>query len=277
MNTKKQTIQSRIIEQIISGIIKLTDKMFDLYSQTAKWNEKSDMLEFENRHTNKASAMKKAGWFFLLFILMPLIACLDYTSVSAFIDYLAKSSGGMIGGVIQLVGVFIFLLLEIAIGWLLNYAKDKPMLKLFGIICAILITIAPSVLVYVTYYINPDKTQLLFVKTVVLMVISILFHALLFLLIGEIWEGIIYYKYRFTRWLHNMKNPAKLMTIEKDKLQKEFIDFDMYVMEDNNNGAKHLNNNRAWYLKQKFKKGDIERETDLSDYNPEVSYAPSQS
>ncbi len=275
MTTKKQTLQSHIIEQIISGIVKITDKIFDLYSQAAKWHEKSDMLEFENRHTNKANTMKKTGWFFLLFILMPLIACLDYTSVASFIDYLAKQNGGMIGTFIQFIGVFFFLLIEIGLGWFLASSKDKPLRRLLAILCATIVTVAPSGLVYVTYYINPEKTQLLFVKTLVLMIISILLHALIFLLIDEIWAGILFYKYRLKRWLHDKENPAKLISIEKSKLQKEFIDFDVYVVEESDNGARHLYNNRAWYLKEKFKKGDIEHETDLSDYNPNTSYAPS--
>lgn len=261
------TFQNRIAEQITSIIAKLVGVYFELYSLIPDRQEQERLLDFQYRESSNATAIVKAGWFFLLFILLPVIGLFDYSSVLPFLSYLSAMSGSFIGTLIDIGGWLFFLLIELSIGWLLVYSKGKPLLRFIALVLACAITILPSFLIYTTYYITEDKTELLQFKTIALMVVSVMLHLLLFLVISEVWTAINHYAYLYKKWRLKQKDLKVQMKKIKEQLQQQFTDFDTYV----GKGSTALISNRAWYLKKKFENGS--NDYDLSDYDPNTDYS----
>lgn len=273
-NNFSKSFEMRLVDKIVATINTASNKLFDLYRELQAWNERKTELEFHYRDYTTTSSAKKNGRLFLLLILLPTLGVIDYASISQFIDYLAASSGsGLVSLIISFVGWIFFILLELATGWLLiHYAKDKPPLKVMAILLAIGLILLPSYLVYTTYDINPDKTALLYHKTIALIIVSIVIHTIFFLVVGEVWAGIHYFVYVCKCRLLDNKHPYKKMQVEVEKLQRSYIDFDKHTSQYPIEQKEPLLTNRAWYVKYKLTNGAHSQEYNLSDYHPEISY-----
>jgi hypothetical protein len=274
-NSFSKSFEARLIDKVVGIINTSSNKLFDLYRQFQTWIEKKTELEFTYREYTNASSGKKNGWLFLLFILLPTMGIIDYASIAQFIAYLAASTGsGLIAVFITLIGWLFFILLELATGYILiYYAKDKFWLRVMAIILAIGLIVLPSYLIYTTYDINPDKTPLLYHKTMALVLVSLLIHTIFFVVVGEVWAGIHYFVYLCKKRALENKHPHKAMKVEIEKLQKSYIDFDKHTRSLPTEQRTFLLQNRAWFVKHKLTNGAHSQEYDLSDYHPEINYA----
>lgn len=273
-NKNPQTFHNRLIATITNSISKLTDRYFELYYQLSPFNESREELRFQYREHIKATVIRKTGWCFLLLLTL-LMIIYDYASIKLFIEYLAMSAGGLIGLLISLTGGAMFILFELGIGFLLIQSKNKPHLRTLAKILAMVMICVPAYLIYTTYLIDENKTALLFHKTIALMVVSLVIHSLFFLLISEIWEAINYYfGYLIKEYKMKKNDPNKKMKEAKAELQDLYPDLDRYALIENYEAVAILAHNRAWYLKAKLQNGNTDDDYDLSDYDPEKSYAP---
>lgn len=272
--TQQSTFASRLIEKVSSEICNLTDQYFEFFTQLTGWTEQKQELDYEYREHKQATTIRKTGWFFLLFVLLPAVGVFDYSSIALFIDYLASTSGGAVGTVIKFTGWMFFLLFELGVGWLLLYSKGKPAMRLVAILLAVAITIIPCYLIYTTYSITPNKTALLYHKTIALMAVSIVLHTLLFFVISEVWAGINYLVYTVKNRALTKKAPQQNMKGTRKELLKLYPDFDNYIQREHPENMASLIHNRAWYVKGKLQNGDTNDDYDLSDYNASTSYAP---
>jgi hypothetical protein len=210
-NTISNTFLHRLLSDMGKSICNLTDQFFELYNQLPIYENKYESLYYQYREFDNASAMRKTGWFFLVSILLPCLLMFDYASIKAFLDYLSISAGGVIGFVIKIIGGAMFLLFEIGIGFLLLNSKDKPILHILAVILAIAMICIPAYLIYTTYLISPQKTDLLYYKTIALILVSVIIHILFFLLVAEIWAGINYYLYKLKLRKVMKNDPSKHM------------------------------------------------------------------
>lgn len=273
-NTQQSTFASRLKEKITSEICDLTEQFFELYTQVAAWIEKKRELDFHYREYMQATTLRKTGWFFLLFVLLPCVGMFDYSSIAAFINYLAFTSGGIVGTIIKFTGWMSFLLFELGVGFFLIYSKGKTVLRMFAIMLAIGITVIPCYLIYTTYSITPNKTTLLYHKTIALMAVSVTLHTLLFFLITEVWAGINHLVYTIKNRAVAKKDPYRNMKTVRKELLKLYPDFDNYILAEHPENVASLLHNRAWYVKAKLQNGNTNDDYDLSGYNPSHSYAP---
>lgn len=264
-----------IIKNLRNSIVEQTDLIFELFGRYHAWTVQEKEIEFHYRDNIYATSLRKVGWYFLLFVLVPGIPVFDYASITSFLEYLTHASGPIIGLAIKFGGWLMFLILELAIGWLLFYARTFGIKRWLVKLLAVIITLIPAVLIATTYIITPEKTTLLLSKTLTLMFVSIVLHVLVLLLSKEIWSAILHIVYKKRKKQHDNNNPHKEMKRAKKELILLFTDFDLYVVSNSNpkEYASYLPN-RAWYLKKKFQTGGSVDEFDLSDYDPNVSYAP---
>lgn len=272
--TQQSNFANRLTEKITSEICNLTDQFFEFFVQFDEWTGRKRELDYQYREHVQATTLRKTGWFFLVFVLLPLVGIFDYSSIASFINYLAFTSGGIIGTIIKVVGWAFFLLFELGIGWLIVYSKDNPALKVLAIILAVVMTLLPSYLIYTTYSITEHKTPLLYHKTIALIVVSIVLHALLFLVISEVWAAINYLVYTMKNRKLEKSNPQQNMKDTRKELLTLYPDFDHYIVRENPENLATLLHNRAWYVKGKLQNGDANDDYDLSDYNASTSYAP---
>jgi len=270
MNTEN----NRIIEKITSGITQNTNQLFALYNKLPAWQDKQRGLDYDHRKYINATATQKIGWFFFLFILLFIIAGVDVCSISSFLEYLAlRAPNFIVKSIIYLLGWLIFIGVELGIGYIVLYSSDKPLLKFAAYLLAILITLLPAVLIYATYAMLDDGGIAILVRTIVLILLSIVLHVVFFLVVREIWEAITYYRYKVKNWFLMSSNPELKMDAATAQLNTLFSDFDCYVLKEHVGDIAPLIDNRAWYLKRKFQ-GHTSQEYDLSDYDPHVKYAP---
>lgn len=273
MNTIHQpSFETRLTEKATDAINAKSNEYFDLYEKTKTWVAKVTELDFRNKEYENASNSRKVGWCFLLCILLPITAAFDYSSVAGFLHYLSASAGGIVGIFIGFVGWLFFVMLELAVGWLIAYyAKDKPIIKVIGIIIAIGLIVTPSFLIYTTYAMSAHSDQLLF-KTIALIIMSLIIHAIFFIVISEVWSGIFYVIYCTRRRLMMGKNPQNRMKILKNSLQEDYSVFTRYAASMPIVQQVQLITNLAWYIKAKTT--NSRTPYDLSDFDPAINYAP---
>lgn len=269
-----ESFETKLTDKLAKDINTNSNTLFELFGQLQKWEAQKRELEYEHRDYINADKPKKNGWLFFLLVLLPILALVDYASIAQFIAYLAHSSGGgFIGGILSLVGWLFFILLELATGWLMLHSKNKPLLKGFSSVFAIALILLPSYLIYTTYDINPEKTALLYNKTIALAIVSIIVHGIFFAVIKDVWAGIHYVTYLIKRKLHDGKHPHKSMKEVTEQLQALYQDFDKYTATYPLATKATLLHNRAWFIKRKITTGQYETQYDLSDYNQQLSYA----
>lgn len=272
MNKHYSTDNNHVLKQISKSIIELTDRYFDLYSQIGAWVERLKRLCFDFRDYIYATIMKKAGWFFILFILVPCIAMFDYSSIMPYIEYLSSTAGAVIGTIIKYTGFLMFVALEIAIGWLICNFRGNLVKNIITYLLAVVITLVPMLLIYATYAITEHKTGLLLSKTLALMLMSGVLHVLVLMLATEIWRGILHNIYKFKNRRLQKEHPHKEMQRVKKQLQEYFADYDLYVTAEGTTGTEAELSSRSLYLKQKFQQGKTGDEYDLSDYDHTKTY-----
>lgn len=272
-----ENFETKLAENLAKEINTLSNTLFELFGQLKKWVSQKRELEYEYRDYISADKAKKNGWLFFLLVLLPILGIIDYASVAQFIAYLVHSSGGgILGFILSFVGWLLFILLELATGWLLLYSKGKPVLKVFGIVIAIILIVLPAYLVFTTYDINPNKTELLYRKTIALVIVSVIVHAIFFAVIKDVWAGIHYVIYLIKNKLLNAKHPHTAMKEVSNRLQSLYIDFDKYTTNCPPAGKTTLLHNRAWYIKRKITTGVYDTQYDFSDYNQNTSYTGSR-
>lgn len=274
-SNKRQSFNNRVVEKITIAVALLTDLFFEHDSRLSAWNEKKRELDYDYRDSINTNSAKKTGWFFMLFFLVPCLGLFDLSSIASFISYLATISGShMVGAIISFFGWLFFMFLELGIGWLIIYSKTKPALRFFSYLLAGLVTIIPAYLIYTSYSLTPDKSPAMLFKTIALMLLSFIIHVLFFLLIVEIWAAINHNVYNAKNWVLHTKDPEEKMRLVKDELLKLYPDLDRYVVNGDVENVGSLLSNRAWYLWRKLRRGGIHNDYDLSDYDPNTSYAP---
>jgi hypothetical protein len=266
------SFEARLTEKTTDAINAKSNEYFDLYEKTKTWVSKVTELDFRNKEYVNASSSRKVGWCFLLCVLLPITAAFDYSSVAGFLHYLSASAGGLVGIFIGFVGWLFFVMLELAVGWLIvYYAKDKPIIKIIGIIIAVGLIITPSFLIATTYFMSTHSEQLLF-KTIALIIMSLIIHAIFFIVISEIWNGIFYVIYCTRRRLMMGKNPQNRMKTLKHSLQDDYTTFTRYAVSLPVVQQVQLLTNLAWYIKAKIT--NSRTPYDLSDFDPKINYAP---
>lgn len=264
--------EKNITAKIATDINLLTGEYFDLYNQEQKALDKKRTLDYQYAEYIHASTMQKNIWFFLVFVLTPLLGIFDYSTIAGFIRYLAfASGGGIISMLINIVGWALFLLLELGIGAILIYAKNKPFTKAIAIFLAVCMVAVPPFIIWTTYAITPEKTQLLLYKTIALIIVSLIIHITFFVTINEIWKGINYYVYRIKVWL--LKSGFQKMKQVREKLLQLYPDFDNYTQQQTTMSSSLLHN-RSWFVKHKLTEGDTTNDYDLSDYDSTINYMP---
>jgi hypothetical protein len=272
----KNSINS-FVDGVVAKIIILTNQFFGLFDELVQWHAKKQQLELQHPEFKDVPNGKKTGWYFLLFGLVPLSTLIDYSSIASFISYLAASTGNSIAStIISLFGFAVFIILELAVGWLILFS-NKPLLKIMGYVLATILIIVPAFLIYTTYQLTEVKTEALYYKSIALMTFSILIHCMLFLLIKEIWAGITYMTYRRKSAAIDRKNPINIMKNVRTEIQSLYIHFDTQTAGIASEQRTSLLPPRAWYLKEKLTNGISTDDFDLSNYNPTGSYLPAPS
>lgn len=261
-------------DNVIAKIIELTNSFFACFAELIVWQQDKKELELQYPEFREVSSGKKTGWYFLIFGLLPVSVLIDYASISSFISYLASSTGSEImSTIISALGFLIFLILEMAVGWLILFS-NKPILRIVGYVLAAIIAALPAYLTYTTYLLTPEKTEALYYKTLALMGFSVLIHAMLFLLIKEIWAGINYLIFGNRCRKLNRRNPIAKMKAIRAELQQLYVHFDRQAAGLPQEQYATLLPNRAFFLKEKLTNGVSTDDFDLSNYNPNASYIP---
>ena len=265
--------ESRAAEKLVLQINTLSDRLFDLYDRLQQWKEQKAELNVSYADYANESPEKKAGWLFLLCILVPALGVFDYSTISQFIAFLSASSGGAIGNIISYTGWLFFVIMELAIGWALIVSKGKPGMRILAVLLAIAVILVPPFLIFSGYLITPQKTSLLEHKTIALIVVSFLIHLLFFAVIGHVWNAINYAIYGCKAKALNSRSPIKAMRATRAKLLKLLFGFDLYVFVHGVTAYGALLTNQAWYLKRKRNQGSRETAFNFSSYNPLASYS----
>lgn len=275
-SNNQPSFETRVLETVTASIDAKSNEYFDQYQKVEECESKITELDFQYREYCNAGSSKKIGRNFLLFILLPVVAFFDYSSISSFISYLVASAGSWVGGLIGLVGWLFFVLLELATGWVIvYYAKDKPIVKILAIILAIGLIITPSYLIYTTYDITANKTDALYHKTIALIIVSLIIHTIFFLVISEVWTGIFYIVYLIKRKFLSTKNPLHKMKLLKKTLQDNYTVFSRYTATMQTAEQAKLLTNISWYIRGKIT--NSRNPYDLADFNPAINYALPQS
>ncbi|HEY1032903.1 MAG TPA: hypothetical protein VGD89_14095 [Flavipsychrobacter sp.] len=268
-----QSFQNRLRDKITSDIASYTDQYFELDVQQSAFAEKEQERQYNYRSCMNAPSSQKIAWVFFL-MLAGFVAIMDYASIVQFFTYLSKQSGGATGAMIKSIGGVFFVAFELGIGIVMLRTKS-PFVKTVTGIIAVALCLLPAFLIYSGYAINPNKTSLLLYKTIALMVLSIIIHAFFFLCIADIWAAMNYVVYCVTKWSSKAKDPQRKMKTVKKELQALYPDFDHHVIISvPAEQVAQLLHNRAWYLKGKLQSGGTQSDYDLSDYDPNISYAP---
>ena len=272
-NISFNVTQSVLLMTIVASITKLANRYFELHEQLKSWTHNEKLFQHQFQHYKEVPLSKIIGWNFLLYLLLPVMAVVDYIGIAAFIDYMIATSNSMlIMFVLNVIGWLLFVLLEMGTTWIIMQYKDRPLVRTIGYLVAIVVALLPTVLIVMTYYLDPEPSTQLLIKTVILSALSLCTHALFLLFMQEVWNGIYYKIYCRKLKVMQRQSPKHTMQQVRHELVQNFLSFDNEAMDVVDDKKAKLLSNRAWYLKARLSNGNPEDDFDLSDYDAGTQY-----
>jgi len=263
----------------------MTNEFYNLVKKYKAYKESCDSHNVKNTIYEEADSMKKLRWFLALFVVTPILILIDYASVYLFIEALAdRIPAGFGKSVIHTVSIIIFFVLELAtiLGILkieeILETKSKSGLRLLKYVLMITMIIAPALLIYVGYTMDPIHSPGEGLKTLVLMMVSLTIHTIFFILMEDVLHCINYVKYLISKSLLKCKNPEPRLVDLKEQLVSEYNKYDLETMKFGANPeAVGYRSTIDLSKREKFLKERLEDDIEDNDYDEFVDtkrYAP---
>lgn len=276
------TYQVAQVLKMKQRIGRMTNEFYNLVKKYKAFKESCDAYNVKNTMYEEADSMKKLRWFLALFVVTPILILIDYASVYLFIEALAdRIPTGFGKSVIHTLSIVIFFVLELAtiLGILkieeILETKSKSGLKLLKYVLMITMIIAPALLIYVGYTMDPVHSPGEGLKTLVLMMVSLTIHTIFFILMEDVLHGINYIKYLISKSILRFKNPESRLVELKELLRCEYNKYNMEVIKFSSNPE------AVTYLstielskREKFLKERLEDDNDYDEFVDTKRYAP---
>ncbi len=270
---------------------RLTNDFFNQVREYHVYKENENDFQVKNTFYAEANSMKRLRWFLALFIVVPVLILIDYASVYLFIEALAERLPTGFGkSVIITVSIFLFFILELAtilailrIEEILE-TKNSGGLRFLKYVLMITMIISPALLIYAGYSMQPTHIPGEGLKTLVLMMVSVVIHIFLFILMEDLLHAIIYIKYLVNKAIWKMKSPEPRLISLKESLRREYNSYDLEKVKISTNPhvATYLPtielNKRERFLKEKLEDSiednDYDEFTDTKRFTPKSPVPP---
>lgn len=273
-----KTTISYLVAQLLAikqRISRLTNEFYNLVKKYKIFKEEYDAFLIRSAMYEEADSMKKLRWFLALFVVTPILILIDYASVYLFIEALVdRIPSGFGKSVIHTLSLVIFFVMELAtilailrIDEILE-THSKSGLRLLKYVLMITMIVSPALLIYAGFYMQPAHSLGEGLKTLVLMMVSLVIHTIFFLLMEDVLHGVNYTKYLISKSFWKIKNPEPRLVSLKEYLRNEYNKYDLELLKISSDP------DAVTYLltielskREKFLKERLEDDIDDNDYD----------
>jgi hypothetical protein len=272
------------LKETKNKITHLTENYYLLVQKFHEFERELKAFRFQNKNYQGASAFKKSFWILLLLVGIPVLCLVDYASLKDFLAFLAFKVGEPLSNFINRFGFTIFFALELIVGGIVLWLrKDREegnasKFKIYSSYVLIFaMIVVPMILIYTGYALDEYKTIGKYTKCLVLMTLSGVIHAAIFLCIDHVWHAITFLLFVIRKFFLMNRNPEKELRSIKPELRKLYNQFDDLILEYEDleeSEKKRVNtslSNREIVLKEKLtntiKDDDYDLEDDTNRFN----------